>query len=148
MLRRVQAHVGQDDIGQDSPDFRGFNIGPWCDDLAPVYPELARENFDDGYSRFCALWQLSKSENEQYADVSIDFAELTEDFDTTWGRIADVVGLGTPASVLRPLVVPSSAKLKPRRSISRAQGLLDRGGRRYAEIRVARLERRRARLSS
>lgn len=148
MLRRVQAHVGREDIGQDSPDFRGFNIAPWCDDLAPIYPELARENFGDGYSRFCALWQLSKSENQRHADVSLDFAELTDDFDNAWARIAEAVGLTTPASALRPLVVKSSAKPKPRAAASRARQFLDRGGRRYAEIRVASLARRRARLSN
>jgi hypothetical protein len=145
-LRRVQASVGCEDVGQDSPDFLGFNIGPWCDQLASRYPELARENFGNGYERFCALWQLSKAENQRHADVSVDYAELTEDFGAAWGRIAEAVGLATPAERLHPLVV--SAADKPQgglRSLSRTRRLVDRGGRRYAELRVARDERRRAR---
>ncbi|MBM2821859.1 MAG: hypothetical protein HW413_605, partial [Thermoleophilia bacterium] len=76
VVRRTQEYLEREDIGQDRPDFMGFRMAAWCDDLAPTYPELAAERSSSGFERFCRLWELSQAEHCRHADVSVELAEL------------------------------------------------------------------------
>lgn len=141
IVRRVQAAYGREDVGQSRPDFRGFNIAGWCDDLSGTYPVLAAGNFKSGFERFSALWELSYAENRKYADISIDYDELTKNFDLTAERLWAGIGardIDTPA--LRKYVIRSEAKEAMPHPFQGALGLLahlkDRVGRRYAALRV------------
>lgn len=134
IVRRAQAHVGRDDVGQHHPGFNGFNVATWCEDLRPAFPELAAENSATGYERFSRLWELNLAEGRRHADLSVGLAELTRDFDATWARIATCVGVPVPSSRLRHLVRPRPEAAVPGRA---EPDLVDRLGRRYARARVA-----------
>jgi hypothetical protein len=142
IVRRVQDHLGREDVGQDSVDFMGFRLGAWCDDLAPSFPELAAEQSDSGYERFLKLSRLSRQEHERYADVSIELAELKSDFVETCKRISEAVGFEVDGEQLRPLLATGPARGDRRGELRRRlDALADRAGARYAEARVARRQR-------
>lgn len=137
IVRRVQDHVGREDVGQDRVDFMGFRVAAWCDDLAPMFPELAADRSSSGFERFSKLWQLSKHEHETYADVSIQLDELKNDFAAGCARISDAVGFELDASRLQGLLAVGPRRapepVRLRRQVAR---LVDRVGARYAEARV------------
>jgi hypothetical protein len=117
----------------------GFRMAAWCDDLAPTYPELAIERSSSGYERFCRLWELSRQEHQRYANVSVELAQLKNDFETACAEISDAVGFELDAARLRSFLAPGARSTTPtsplRRRIDR---LVDKAGARYAETRVRR----------
>ena len=146
IVRRTQEYLGREDVGQDRPDFMGFRMAAWCDDLAPTYPELAVDRSSSGYERFCRLWELSQAEHRRYADVSVELAELKGDFEGACARMSAAVGFELDANRLRPFLATGVRAEAPRgRLRRRADRLVDRAGARYAEIRV-RAQTKRARL--
>lgn len=140
-VRRAQEHLGREDVGQDSVDFMAFRLAAWCDDLQSVYPELAAERSSSGYERFSKLWDLSRREHEQHADVCVELGTLRSDFAGSCARISDAVGIELDPARLGRLVAPEQRSTQPRSRI-RAGRLLDRAGMRYAEARVRRQLRR------
>lgn len=109
LVRRVQQHHGKEDVGHRHPDFTGFNLAAWCDDLAGHFPELAEERSRTGYERFSKLWRLSRRESERYADISICLSDLKEDFPATFESVRDAVGGSFPVPPLERYVVSGEA---------------------------------------
>ena len=141
MLRRVQAALRREDVGQNDVTFNGFSIHTWCEDLKGSYPELDASNSKTGYERFCKLWDLSFAENCRYADISVDYGDLIKDFEATCERIRDCIGAtGIDAARLKQFVVPPrNQKRAPVTDLSvaeRARRLIYRAGMRYARARV------------
>jgi hypothetical protein len=137
ILRRGQEWLGREDIGQGSPDFEGFNVGTFCNDLASTYPELAAERSTSGYERFSKLWDLSFEEQRRNAHVTVGLHELIRDFDATCGRIGEAIGYSFDVERLRPLVVSPPGQAPEPGVRERALGLVDELGRKYAKGRVA-----------
>jgi hypothetical protein len=141
VLRRVQAGLRREDVGQNDVTFNGFSLHTWCEDLKSTYPELDARNHKTGYERFCKLWDLSFAENRRYADLSIDYWDLIEDFEATCERIWSCIGAtGIDAAQLKQFVVaPRNQKRMPSTDLSiaeRARRLIYRAGMRYARARV------------
>lgn len=141
ILRRVRAHLGRENVGQDDVTFNGFCIADWCEDLKAVYPELDATNSKTGYERFCKLWERSFAENQRYADVSVDYWDLTHEFEATAERIWKAIGapeIDTPA--LKKFVIPpeehKSTPILPAGVAEKAKKLIDRAGRKYARLRL------------
>jgi hypothetical protein len=106
IVRRAQGSLGREDVGQDRVDFAGFNIARWCDALAPHFPELAATESKSGEERFAKLWARSYEFNRASADVSVGYHELLNDFEATWARISEAIGMGpTSATFLKQFVV-------------------------------------------
>jgi hypothetical protein len=143
VVRRVQEHHGKDDVGQSRVDFNGFNIATWCEDLKTTFPELDAKHFQTGFERFARLWELSYQQNTRYADISIDYWDLTHDFEATANRLWTAVGVtgidtaGLKQWVVRPEdqknLTAQPASLGRRMSVV-AQHLLRRYGR--AKVRI------------
>jgi len=107
IVRRVQAYRGQQDIGQDSVHFTGFNIAKWCEDLKGKFPELDASRSKTGFERFSKLWELSYEHNKRYADISIDYWDLTHSFQAVCGQMWQAVGVtGIDTESLKRFVVP------------------------------------------
>jgi hypothetical protein len=141
VLRRVQAGLGREDVGQNEVTFNGFSLHTWCEDLKSTYPELDARNHKTGYERFCKLWDLSFAENRRYADLSIDYWDFIEDFEAACERIWSCIGAtGIDAAQLKQFVVPPrNQKRTPLTDLSiaeRARRLIYRAGMRYARARV------------
>jgi hypothetical protein len=121
-------------------NFNGFSLAFWCEDLKAQFPELDARNSSTGYERFCQLWELSLAAHRRHADISIDFADLTHDFEATCKRLFDAVGCRADVAALKTLViVPERQKsLSTQRNGLTAQlkNLIHRAGRRYAKARV------------
>jgi hypothetical protein len=138
VVRRVQEHHGKDDVGQQSVHFNGFSIATWCEDLKETFPELDASHFTTGFDRFSRLWELSYQQNTRYADISIDYRDLTHNFEATCERLwaaVGVTGIDTAALkrwVVRPEeqehVLSQPASVKQRVSVA-VQHLLRRYGR-------------------
>jgi len=141
VVRRVQAFRGREDVGQDDVNFHGFNVAEWCEDLKGIYPELAAENSQTGYERFSKLWELSRAEHLRYADISINYRSLVDDFQRTMGLIGECVGHTFDTQFLEQFVVAPERQqpLAPRGTGlgGRLSLVLDRAGRRYASSRLA-----------
>ncbi|MEO8135847.1 MAG: hypothetical protein ABI831_17955, partial [Betaproteobacteria bacterium] len=140
IVRRVQAHHGREDVGQDSVHFTGFNVARWCEDLKPIYPELAADQSRTGFERFSKLWERSYEENRRYADVSVDYDELLRNFDSTMVTLWSAIGTPLPdLDSLRQFVIPPqkhAAQPVLGSPIAAARGALDRVLRKYARVRV------------
>ena len=140
VVRRGQRYLGREDIGQNDVMFQGFNIAAWCEDLQATFPELDARNSKTGYERFSKLWQLSLAENQRYADVSVDYKDLTHDFGTNCGKIWEAVGCDAEIEPLEKYVVPQeNQRTMPIFENSwnkRILGVIDRAGRKYAKVRV------------
>ncbi len=106
IVRRAQRHVGKLNVGQDDVTFNGMNIANWCDDLQSTYPQLAPNKSKSGYERFSKLWELSMMEHKRYADVSLDYAELTGKFQSSWQQIAECVNCDVDPRALENVIVP------------------------------------------
>ena len=144
IVRRVQEHVGREDVGQERADFMGFRLAAWCDDLARAFPELAADRSSSGYQRFAKLWQLSKNEQERYADVSVALEELKADFATACAQVSAAVGFELDPLRLERFLAPDARPATPRPAFGgRLTRVVDRAGARYAEARVAAVARRR-----
>lgn len=141
VLRRVQAHLGREDVGQDNVDFNGFNIATWCEDLKGRFPELAAEHFKTGFERFSKLWDVSYAENQRYADISIDYWSLTHDFEATCERMRDCIGGAFEVEPLKQWVIPKEKQkeleIRQPGLRRRAQNLIERTARKYAKARLA-----------
>ncbi len=144
VVRRVQEHLGREDIGQDRVDFMGFRLAAWCDDLSPSFPELAANRSSSGFERFSKLWHLSMREHQRYADVSLELGQLKADFRRTVETISSAVGFELDAERLAGLVDTRQRRPGTRGSLRRhLDRVIDVAGARYADARVARAVRRR-----
>jgi len=145
IVRRVQAHHGREDVGQNKVGFTGFNVATWCEDLKGVYPELDARHFTSGFDRFSALWQLSYEANRKHADISIDYRDLLGDFPATAERLwrcLEITGIDSEA-LQRFVVKPERKQAEAARGGVTAvvRTAMNRVGRKYARARV-RLENR------
>ena len=136
IVKRGQQAKGRQEIGQDSVDFRGFNVATWCDVLEDRSPELAASASQTGFERFSKLWRVSFEEQSRHADVSIDFSALTHEFEATCEELRSAVGCDFDLATLRHLVVADGHRRPLSGQSSRARELIDRAGRRYARARV------------
>ena len=142
ILRRVQAYHRREDVGQDSADFNGFGMARWCDDVAPIHPELERRHSRTGFERFSKLWALSFEEHRRHADVSIAYEDLLGDFESVMKRLWKAIdGPDVEFVRLRRLVVPRVrqdhfAAEAAKRPMAGARRWMDRALRRYAALRV------------
>jgi len=140
IVRRVQAHHGRQDVGQESVHFTGFNVARWCEDLKGRYPELAADRSHTGFERFAKLWERSYEENRRYADISIDYDDLLRRFDETMIGLWSAIG-APPLDVasLRQFVVPpqkhGSQKVLDM-PFAAVRVAVDRALRKYAKVRV------------
>jgi hypothetical protein len=140
MVRRGQEHAGREDIGQDRPDFEGFNIASSCEDLKSVFPELTAGHSNTGFERFLKLYERSLAAHRACADVSLEYKELCADFETQCRRMFQVVGCTADIAPLKHLIVPPETQqrlpIRPHGIATRAANLVDRLGRRYAKTRL------------
>jgi hypothetical protein len=141
ILRRVRGHLGREDVGQDSVHFNGFCIATWCEDLKSEFPELDAKNSKNGYERFCKLWELSFAENRRYADISVDYGELTHDFensaDAMWKAIsAPPIRMAALKQYVIPPEEHKPTAIRPASVSEKSKMLLYRAGRKYAKLRV------------
>jgi len=141
VLRRVQAALRREDVGQNDVTFNGFSIHTWCEDLKGRYPELDASNSKTGYERFCKLWDLSFAENRRYADLSVDYLDLIADFEVACERVWACIGAtGIDAAKLKQFVVPPrNHKRTPFTDpgiVDRTRRVIYRAGMRYARARV------------
>jgi hypothetical protein len=140
IVKRVQQHFGRENVGQYDVNFNGFSLAIWCEDLKSRFPELDVCNFRTGYDRFSKLWELSLAAHQRYADISVDYADLTHDFESTCKRLFDAIGCEADASSLKSLVIaPERQKplaMDSRALTSRFYKLVDQLGRRYAKERL------------
>jgi hypothetical protein len=140
IVRRAQEYAGKEDVGQDSVTFAGMSIAQWCEDLKERYPELRAECSQTGYERFCKLWELSYAENRRYADLSIDYGELTRNYDTVARAIQDCVDCRSDLTQLKHLVVPADkqkpVEISPKGFKKRLGRLVDRAESKQARLRL------------
>ncbi len=138
-IRRAQAHFGRQDVGQTDVSFNGANIATWCEDLKEMFPILRAENSRSGYERFSRLYELSKTENQRYADISVNYRELVQDFDVVFARIRECVGLEAEPQQLKRFVVPPDQQepLPTHKGLKeKLAALIDRAGVKQARIRL------------
>jgi len=152
IVARGQEYAGREDIGQNSPDFEGFNIATWCEDLKSAFPELAVEHSKTGFERFSKLYDRSLEAHRANADISIEYRALCKDFETQCARMFEVVGCKTEVVRLKPLIIQPENQRRP---VVQAAGfsakvgyLIDRLGRKYAKVRVRQADERRKKVSS
>jgi hypothetical protein len=140
-VRRVQEFLDREDVGQNRVTYNGFNVATFCEDLKSTFPELAAENFSSGYDRFHKLWELSYRENQKHADISVNYWDVTHDFEPTWTRVwtcidAPPIDIGT----LKQYVVPPERQKDFVRNQSRmeknVQALINRFRFKYARARL------------
>ena len=112
IVRRSQAYFRREDVDQDEVTFNGMSIARWCDDLQSTYPELAGENSQSGYERFCKLWELSYNTNRRDADISVNYSDLINDFETVCGEIWKCIGYDYDIASLKKLII-SAENQKP-----------------------------------
>ena len=140
IVRRAQAHLGREDVGQDRVDFNGMNIARWCEDLKRVFPELQAVSSESGFERFGKLYDLSFREHKKYSELSVNFEELTTDFERVCREIWDCVGCSVDPSRLKQFVVHPDAQrpLVGRRHGWRARlhDVVDRIGVKQARVRL------------
>src|SRR5712692_7843372 len=140
IVKRVQQHLGREDVGQADVNFNGFSLASWCEDLKTRFPELDAANSRTGYDRFCKLWELSLAAHRRHADISIDYSELTDNFETTCKRLFEAVGCNTNVASLKPLVIAPERQeplaYRPLGMTAQLQDLICEAGRRYAKARV------------
>jgi len=139
ILRRVRQHLGRTDVGENDVNFRGFSIASWCEDLKSRFPQLEAGNSRNGYERFCKLWELSLSEQQRYADISIDYWDLTHAFEDTCNQLWRCIGIeGIDNAELRQFVIaPEEQQNIQVSTLKKRLGYwIDRLGRRYAKERI------------
>jgi hypothetical protein len=140
IVRRVQSHLGKEDVGQEDVGFDGFQLATWCQDLKTIFPELEARQSRNAFERFCKLWELSRAAHRAHADVSIDYWDLTHNFEATFASICTTIGCAVDIGSLRRLVVPpeTQKRLPIRRAgwKQRMARLFDKAGRRYAKERL------------
>jgi len=145
-VRRGQEFLRKEDVGQNEVTYNGFNVATFCEDLKSAFPELDAKNFKTGYERFRKLWELSYQQNQKYSDISVNYRDLTHNFEPTWTRVWS--SIGAPAidiAALKQYVVPPEKQkemLKEQSALGRyVKSLVSRWGFRYARIRVRRQHR-------
>ncbi len=146
-IRRAQAQLGREDVGQESVDFQGFRLRDWCEDLKSTFPELAAERSSTGYERFSKLWALSRQEHKRYSDVCVSHSELRNDTENALKRISAATGVPLDPSILQSYVITTPTRIRrpaaPHASVD-VRSLIARAGRRYSDVRVAWARRKRA----
>ena len=139
VVRRAQAYFGREDAGQESVDFNGFNMAGWCEDLKDRFPELAADKSKTGFERFSKLWDLSFAEHQKYADLSVDYWELTHNFEDTFRQVKDCIGANFDIASLKQWVIPKEQQkeLVIEKSLrNHTQDLVERATRSYARVRL------------
>jgi Sulfotransferase family len=140
-VRRAQEFFRKEDVGQTTVSYNGFNVATFCEDLKSTFPELEAGNFSSGYERFHKLWELSYRENQKYADIAVNYRDLTRDFEPTWTRVWSLIG-APPIDVgtLKQYVVPPEKQrdfVKDQSQMANyIQAIIDRFGFRYARARL------------
>ena len=140
-VRRAQEFLRKDDVGQTSTAYNGFNVATFCEDLKSTFPELDARNFQSGYERFHTLWELSCRENQKYADISMQYRDLTGNFEATWSRVWTCIGAPLiDVRTLKQYVVPPETQKDLMKDQSRmgnyVGAVIDRIGFRYARSRL------------
>src|SRR5262249_40748293 len=112
----------------------------WCEDLKEQYPELRGECSTSGYERFCKLWEASYAENRRYADLSIDYGELTHDYEATARAMERCIDCRYDLAQLKHLVVPPDKQkpieVTPRGLKKRIERFIDRAESKQARLRL------------
>ncbi|HEY3823886.1 MAG TPA: sulfotransferase [Bryobacteraceae bacterium] len=151
IVSRGQQASGRDDIGQGSPQFEGFNIGSWCEDLKGVFPELAIEQSRTGFERFSRLYDRSLAAHLAESNFSVEYRTLCRDFEVTCRRMFDEAGCSADPSRLKSLVISPDAQkrpaVRPSGIADSMTNLVDRFGRKYAKARVWLEDRRRLKFA-
>jgi hypothetical protein len=152
IVARVQEILGREDVGENRPDFEGFNFAAWCEDLKTVFPELAAEHSQTGFERFSKLYDRSLAAHRADANISIEYRSLCKEFETQCRRMFDVAGCKTDVGRLKPLIVPPEAQrrpvVRPTGLLAKASSLIEQLGRRYAARKVHETERQRQKRSA
>jgi hypothetical protein len=140
IVRRAQEYLGKEDVGQGEVTFAGMNIAQWCEDLKEHYPELRAECSKNGYERFCKLWEASYAENRRHADLSIDYGDLTHNYEAVARDIQHCLGCRSDLTLLKHLVVaPEKQKpveIAPKGLKKRIDRLIDRAESKQARLRL------------
>lgn len=140
IVRRAQEYVGKEDVGQDQVTFEGMSIAQWCEDLKEQYPELRAECSTTGYERFCKLWEASYAENRRHADLSIDYGELTQNYEAVVREIQRGIGCRFDLTQLKHLIVPPDKQqpiaISPKGFKKRLDRLIDRAEAKQAQLRL------------
>lgn len=136
IVKRGQAQLGREDIGQGSVHFPGFNVARWCEDLKNRFPQLKPECSSSGFERFSKLWQASDDQQRRHADISIDYRTLTHDFEAVCAQLRATLGCEFNLASLRELVVPDGDQAPLANRPRPVRDLIDRAGRKYARLRV------------
>ena len=140
MVSRVQEHLGRDDVGQANPNWEGFNVGSWCEDLKTVFPELAAEHSRTGFERFSKLYERSLAAHHAHSHLSIEYRPFCRDFDAWCPRMFDVAGCTADPALFKHFIVqPENQRrhaIQPSGIGVNAANLVDRFGRKYAKARV------------
>jgi hypothetical protein len=140
IVRRAQEYLGKEDVGQGQVSFAGMSIAQWCEDLKDRYPELRAECSKTGFERFSKLWEASYAENRRHADLSIDYGELTHDFEKVAREIQRCVGCQYDWTQLKHLVVPPEKQkpieISPKGFKKRIARLVDRAETKQARLRL------------
>lgn len=151
IVSRGQEGRKREDIGQDKPNFEGFNIASWCEDLKTVFPELAIERSATGFERFSKLYDRSLEAQLANSDASVEYRTLCKNFESECGRIFHTIGCGADIGRLKSLIIrpenQTRKPVKPSGLVSQANDLVDRLGRKYARARVRFANRGRDHLS-
>ena len=139
IVKRVQAYHGRADVGQDSVHFTGFNIAKWCEEMKHRFPELAADQSRTGYERFSKLWERSFAEHQKFADLSVDYWELTHNFEETFERVKECIGGSFDVPSLSKWVVPKEQQkeLEIDKGLrNHGQDFLEKITRKYARVRL------------
>ncbi|MEP6714271.1 MAG: sulfotransferase [Terriglobia bacterium] len=140
IVARAQEHRHIEDVGQSRPDFEGFNVGSWCEDLKGVFPELAIARSQTGFERFSKLYDRSLAAQREHSHFSVEYRPFCKDFDTWCPRMFEAAGCTADPTHLKHLIVPPETQKRPPVQQSglsvQAANLADRVGRKYASTRV------------
>jgi hypothetical protein len=140
IVARGQEALGREDIGQANPHFEGFNIASWCQDLQPVFPELAAAESATGFDRFSKLYDRSLAAHREHSDLSVEYRALCKDFEPWCAKMFEAAGCNADPALLKELVIQPEAQrrpaVRPTGPAEKARNLIDRAGRKYANARV------------
>lgn len=140
IVSRAQEHLGRQDIGQSSPEFEGFQLHSWCEDLKIAFPELAAGESRTGFERFSRLHARSLAAHREHSDYSVEFKSFCRDFENLCQPMFDLAGCMADPARLKPLIIQPQGERKPvvrpAGAVATARDFIDRVGRRYANARV------------
>ncbi len=103
ILRKTTKQIaGKEDTVESYRD--PFYTYEWANDLKRVFPFLDMSAAQHPYEIHYHLWRLSYSFGLHYADYSLGYEDLVNDFDTQIQRMFDVIGVeGTDMEALKKM---------------------------------------------